>query len=368
MDAAIKDLNTAFGDVLAFSNDNMLKAKTGGPAFIKCRTAFGFVLFGKGRFDGHAFFLFRGTQYLADWLTNGNIGVSRSPSGYSIHDGFHTAFKSMKPQLAVFMSEATKKNITYIHCIGHSLGGALATICADWIRTSYKRKPYLYTYGSPRVGLESFAHFCTQSMGGERIFRVYHRTDIVPCIPIWPFVHTPFRSTDYWLPSPGFFPGAEYHDMGLYVKNVSGKPWLALASLRAEHKSDFSILRWLRSQTFWGFTIKTLDWLSGAIDFVLRTCFKAASGLFKSLVGTGFTLMDKLAYLLSRQDLIIGNTSDLVVLLISKMMQAIGWVKKIKKEDLNREFIRNVLLRLQQRANDYATQALGNVMVKGRQI
>jgi len=49
-------------------------------------------------------------------------------------------------------------------------------------------------------------------------------------------------------------------------------------------------------------------------------------------------------------------------------MQAIGWAKKIKKEDLNREFIRNVLLRLQQRANDYATAALGKVLVNGRQI
>lgn len=49
IEKSIKDLNTAFGDILAFSPENMLKAKTGGPAFIKSRTAFGFLLLGKGR-------------------------------------------------------------------------------------------------------------------------------------------------------------------------------------------------------------------------------------------------------------------------------------------------------------------------------
>lgn len=67
IEGAIKDLDALFKDVAAFSEDAMLKAKTGGPWFIKCRTAFGFTLIGKGKFTGQAFILFRGTQYLADW-------------------------------------------------------------------------------------------------------------------------------------------------------------------------------------------------------------------------------------------------------------------------------------------------------------
>src|SRR5690606_10710739 len=97
-------------------------------------------------------------------------------------------------------------------------------------------------------------------------------------------------------------------------------------------------------------------------------CLKGYHWILSSAGGAGFTLMDRLAYLLSRPDIILGKPSELILLLISKMMQAIGWAKKINKEDLNREFIRNVLLRLQKRANDYATAALGKVLVSGRQI
>ena len=109
---ALDILKLQFKGEFEFSSDRMLKAKTGGPWQIKCRTAFGFVLFGVGRYEGNAIFLFRGTQYLADWLTNGNIGVSRSASGFHSHDGFHSAFNSMKPQLSEFMAEVTKNNLS----------------------------------------------------------------------------------------------------------------------------------------------------------------------------------------------------------------------------------------------------------------
>ena len=97
IEKAISVLNSQYGGNLVFSEDVMLKAKTGGPWVIKSRTAFGFTLVGKGALQGHAVFLFRGTQYLADWLTNLNITVSRSASGQPIHDGFNLAFKSMEP-------------------------------------------------------------------------------------------------------------------------------------------------------------------------------------------------------------------------------------------------------------------------------
>ncbi|MGN0920182.1 MAG: lipase family protein, partial [Cellvibrio sp.] len=263
---AIGLLNISFKDEFEFSESSMLKGKSGGPWKIKCRTAFGFVLIGKGKYAGHAVFLFRGTQYLADWLTNLNVGVSRSVSGFPVHDGFHTAFQSMKPQLKEYMADVTKQKIINIHCVGHSLGGALATICADWIRSAYNRSPYLYTYGSPRVGLQDFAAHCTHNLGSKKIFRVYHSTDIVPCIPIWPYYHTPYQTQDYWIHSPGFLPTAEYHDMAKYVKSVTGKPWPVLASLREQH-TKFSILQWLKSQTVSGFTMKTLELLNRAIVY-----------------------------------------------------------------------------------------------------
>lgn len=100
---AIKHLNHEYGGHLSFYEENMLKGKTGGPAFIKVRTAFGFLLVGKNNLKGNAFILFRGTQYLADWLTNLNLTLSPSANGQPIHDGFNKAFHSMLPQIAPFV-------------------------------------------------------------------------------------------------------------------------------------------------------------------------------------------------------------------------------------------------------------------------
>lgn len=368
IEEAVKDLNVRFKDVAGFSDDAMLKAKTGGPWFIKCRTAFGFTLIGKGKFSGQAFILFRGTQYLADWLTNFNITVSRGASGQPVHDGFNLTFKTMEPKLKEFMGTLVKNKITQIHCIGHSLGGALATICADWIRTSYKIKPYLYTFGSPRVGLMGFADSCTTNIGAERIFRAYHKTDIVPCIPTWPFIHTPNSGTDYYLPSPGVVPGPTYHGMDKYIESVSGKNWATLAALDIEKKSESGIVLWLKSPSPVGLTITALEWLNQALVYVLKKCLNGAAWVISGAMGTSFTLMDQLAYVLQKGIDLSENVSSLILHLIRKIMEILGMKRTLKAVDLTREFIRNIFMRLHAKANEYAKAALSDAMVKGRAI
>ena len=365
---ALTDLNLMFGEIFTFSEEALLKAITGGPWFIKCRTAFGFTLLGKGPLQGHAFFLFRGTQYLADWLTNLNISVSRSPSGQPVHDGFNMAFKTMKPKLKEFMATVQKSNITHIHCVGHSLGGALATLCGDWIKSGYKIRPYIYTYGSPRVGLYGFSDLCTTTIGAERIFRAYHKTDIVPCIPIWPFIHTPNAGQDYYLPSPGIIPMAEYHGMDHYINSVKGKSWPTLAALESERKSDDGIVRWLKSTSPIGLTITALEWLNQALVYVLKKCLKGVAWAISGAFGTSFTLMDQLAYVLKKGIDISENVSSLVLNLIKKMMEILGMKKVLKAAELTREFIRSIFLKLQQKVNDFTQAALSKVLVKGRAV
>lgn len=125
LEDAITHLNHEYGGNIAFYEENMLKGKTGGPGFIKVRTAFGFLLMGKKNLTGHAFVLFRGTQYLADWLTNLNLTLSPSASGQPVHDGFNKAFHSMLPQISAFVRALPAG--TRIHCLGHSLGGSPST-------------------------------------------------------------------------------------------------------------------------------------------------------------------------------------------------------------------------------------------------
>jgi triacylglycerol lipase len=369
IDRAVKDLNAQFGGILTFGEEVMLKAKTGGPWFIKCKTAFGFTLLGKGAFEGQAFILFRGTQYLADWLTNANVINSRS-LGFEqhVHDGFNTAFKTMLPQIESFVRGLSGKGIHTIHCIGHSLGGALATLCGEWIKSNLGIKPFIYTFGSPRVGFAGFASACVREIGAQQMFRAYHKTDVVPCIPIWPYVHTPNDGTEYYLPSPGIFPGGEYHGMIHYVKSVENKTWEMLASQKKEQKTDINVMAWLKSLTPASVTEKAVEWIEAALQFVIRKVAGAGAWLISSALGASATIMDRLAYILSNGVTLEENISGWVALLIKKIQQFLGGRANFDKSQLNKDFIKQVLTRLQTKLNAMAHNALSQALVKGRAL
>jgi len=366
---AMTYLKNEHGEVFTFGEQDVLKGRTGGPGIIKCRTAFGFTLLGQGKLKGHAVILFRGTQYLADWLTNLNVSVSRSCSGQPVHDGFNKTFNSMEPKIAEFMSLLIRNKVHTVHCIGHSLGGALATICGDWISSSYSNwKPYIYTFGSPRVGLHTFASCCTKNVGAERIFRAYHKTDIVPCIPIWPYIHTPSSGRDYYLPSPGIVPMAEYHGMDHYIDSVTDRDWGALAGLREAEKDDNSIARWLKDSTPVGLTITSIEWLNRALVYVLEKCLNGAAWVISKAATTSLTLMDRLAYIMQKGVSLAETTSSWVVYLMRKILQVLGMGRIVETADLTHVFIRAVLINLQQKINQYVQSVLSKILVKGRAV
>ena len=52
-------------------------------------------------------------------------------------------------------------------CVGHSLGGALATVCAVWAPEQYPLAPVsLYTFGQPRVGNDEFVSHLNSVVSG----------------------------------------------------------------------------------------------------------------------------------------------------------------------------------------------------------
>ena len=75
------------------------------------------------------------------------------------HVGFNKTFNSIKPTLETYFNKNTTGPV---HCVGHSLGGALATLTANWLHNKQGGRPIsLYTFGAPRVG-----HAClVKSMG-----------------------------------------------------------------------------------------------------------------------------------------------------------------------------------------------------------
>ncbi|KAM4061870.1 lipase (class 3) domain-containing protein [Hirsutella rhossiliensis] len=78
---------------------------------------------------------------------------------------------------------------------GHSLGGAVATIAAAYLRADGLSID-VYSYGSPRVGNPEFANFVTRQPGNT--YRITHGTDIVAKVPplIFGYAHT---SPEYWI-------------------------------------------------------------------------------------------------------------------------------------------------------------------------
>ena len=370
LERAYKFLESEYGHVFHVDDKNdLLKGKTGALGPLKYRTAFGFTLIGKGALSGNAFVIFRGTNYLADILTDANVAVSSSTTGKSVHDGFNRAFKSMEPQLMQFMDKVAQQNIRAIHCVGHSLGGALATLCGEWIKTVYERKSFIYTFGSPRVGLHGFASSCTTAIGDQNIFRCYHKTDIVPCVPTWPFFHVPSTGRDYFLYSPGIIPLGEYHRMKNYVKSVSKyKGWAGLAYQPTVAKDEESIKRWLQDDGPGGLTIMAMDWLESAIKWVLEKVFKGALWVLSNAFSTTFTLMDKIAYLMHRGIEMAGEASRWVLMLVKKILKILGLADNVDMIDLNLWFLRSVFERLMHRVNHFVKDALSYMMVEGRTI
>ena len=100
----------------------------------------GFGLIGRGRDDSHYkgdhVIAIRGTGCARDVLTNLHCGLSGSAGGLLAHAGFNKTFASMIPSLDSHFSASSSRGGT-VHCVGHSLGGALAGLTADWLKSKY---------------------------------------------------------------------------------------------------------------------------------------------------------------------------------------------------------------------------------------
>ena len=170
----------------------ILKADVGF-RMINTRDNFCLCARGANEFKNDIFLIFRGTtksNYGADWFTDARMGATRM-DGELVHIGFEHAFMSVRDDLQRFIDQHAKQ-LVHIHCIGHSLGGAVATLAASWVKKHTGRAVRLYTFGAPKVGfLDAFSSNLTRNIGHQNIYRVYHNCDPVPMVPLYPFTHAP---------------------------------------------------------------------------------------------------------------------------------------------------------------------------------
>ncbi|MDR3131713.1 MAG: hypothetical protein LBU02_01275 [Rickettsiales bacterium] len=110
------------------------------------------------------------------------------PEGGKMHDGFHNAFYDSLPSLGKILDgyaeeQGSEIKDFKINCTGHSMGAALATITALYLK-KVKDAEYVRvaTFGSPRVfdfhGAEIY-----EKLLGENTIRVTNSSDPIPMFP-----------------------------------------------------------------------------------------------------------------------------------------------------------------------------------------
>ncbi|MGB5937838.1 MAG: lipase family protein [Rhodanobacter sp.] len=269
-----------------------------GAAALQQRTGFGYVAFGKGVRQGECLVSVRGTfkTSACDWITNARMAGVRGPSGFPVHAGFWAAAQSLLPQ--VRRELRSRRDVSIIHVVGHSLGGAIATLMADSLGdTGCGLK--LYTFGAPRSGAELHAEYLTDKLGAGNIHRAWHDTDPVPMVPIFPYSHVPCRSPGHAMKGPGQRVNVDAHLMPEYMRSVGESTWASLPVLQPKLGSLESAEAWLAQAADSGgasilLSATALRLVLSALDWILKQLGNAA-GL--TLFG-GATIIDSLARLL----------------------------------------------------------------------
>lgn len=124
------------------------------------------------------------------WLGGGalsrvarTLGLHRAKRKCKVHSGFNEDWKSVREEVvkAVLQIRAAHPSAE-VHVTGHSLGGALALLCAAQLsRSLNSTEVRLVTFGEPRVGNVFFAEFINQRL--PLAIRLVHQDDVVPHLP-----------------------------------------------------------------------------------------------------------------------------------------------------------------------------------------
>ena len=126
-----------------------------------------------------AYIVFRGTSSVEDWMTNAAVSQEDHAWG-KVESGFNELYLQLSRTILPAIA-ALKPFKVYV--CGHSLGGALATLCAADLHLSKEIDTIvaMYSFASPRVGDSSFS----KNFSGEifETFRIVNTEDIVPTLP-----------------------------------------------------------------------------------------------------------------------------------------------------------------------------------------
>jgi hypothetical protein len=119
--------------------------------------------------------VFRGTDDKADWFVNLNAFSSPSSHG-AIHQGFFNAYQGLTSQIVTLIKMNHQK---HLWITGHSLGGALALICAyDLAANENYEIDGVITFGQPMVAHKQLADYIGEKLSG-RYAHYVNESDVV---------------------------------------------------------------------------------------------------------------------------------------------------------------------------------------------
>eukprot|EP00239_Pterosperma_sp_CCMP1384_P004573 CAMPEP_0197849626 /NCGR_PEP_ID=MMETSP1438-20131217/12738_1 /TAXON_ID=1461541 /ORGANISM="Pterosperma sp., Strain CCMP1384" /LENGTH=403 /DNA_ID=CAMNT_0043462403 /DNA_START=122 /DNA_END=1333 /DNA_ORIENTATION=+ len=145
---------------------------------------------------------FRGTvqKKPMDWVNDGEVWKT-SPyedlPDVKVHSGFYHSYYDVLKQQVVAALQAHHPEAPVL-VTGHSLGGAMAVVCAFDLARSGFNVAQVFTFGQPRVGNRYFASAYKLSVPNH--WRVTHHNDIIPHLPVTGegFDHSP---TEVYYPN-----------------------------------------------------------------------------------------------------------------------------------------------------------------------
>lgn len=103
-----------------------------------------------------------------------------SSSGAKMHRGFITAYMSVRDEIHDYIKNQTAPAVTIT---GHSLGGALAALCAVDLQYNFADKVAIevFTFGAPKAGNKGFRDSYNRRV--PESYRFVHGMDIVAALP-----------------------------------------------------------------------------------------------------------------------------------------------------------------------------------------
>ncbi|KAK6024041.1 triacylglycerol lipase, partial [Ostertagia ostertagi] len=148
-----------------------------GTTGINTQSGFGYLLQFKQGTRRHIVVATRGTRPelgAPDLLTDARGAMTGFGDFGPVHKGFRRTFDTCMTSIGT--DERLIMDADVVHCVGHSLGGAVATLIAAHF-AALKKDVKLYTFGSPRVGAFGTFSAFHRAIKQENIFRVAHDLD-----------------------------------------------------------------------------------------------------------------------------------------------------------------------------------------------